>query len=224
MRLMKAIPIVLAILLAAISFSANISGTFYSAYTMKPVDGQVILEVKGPVDYKAAFIGNYSVGLATGNYSMEAYTLNRTLISGPKNVNVENDSRLDFTLSYADTIEAAKPMDWKTMFFAGSILFIIIAIIIFILTGKKEQLHEAAVEGNRGLSEDEDRFLLILYENEGMIEKTELMAQASWSEAKASLLARSLESQGYVKRIRNVKNKIVKTTEKGDKFNRQRSQ
>jgi uncharacterized membrane protein len=116
------------------------------------------------------------------------------------------------------------PMDWKMALLAVSIVFIIIAIIIFLLTGKKEQLHEAAVEGNRGLSEDEDRFLLILYENEGTIGQAELSRQSSWPEAKASLLAKSLESQGYVKRISKGRKSIVKATEKGNAFNRQRRQ
>jgi|GEM_PF-4588787 len=116
------------------------------------------------------------------------------------------------------------PMDWKMALLVVSIVFIIIAIIIFLLTGKKEQLHEAAVEGNRGLSEDEDRFLLILYENGGTIGQAELIKQSSWPEAKASHLAKSLEAQGYVKRIMNEKKNMVKATEKGNAFNRQRRQ
>lgn len=229
------------LLLMALSLSASISGTFYSAYTLEPVGGPVILEAKGPVYYKAVFIENYSLDLAPGNYSMEAYTPNRTLVAEPENVSVENGTKWDFVLFYADTFEATDtnistgdinadvsgpeaPMDWKTLLLAVSILFIVMAIIIFIITGRREELHEAAVEGNRGLSEDEDKFLLILYENEGIIEQTELRKGASWSDAKASLLAKSLESQGYVKRIRKGRKNIVKATEKGNAFNQQRRQ
>jgi uncharacterized membrane protein len=131
---------------------------------------------------------------------------------------------LFLAIVFASSFAAGANTDWNLAILVSAIMFIIIAIVIFLLMSRKEALHEAAVTGNRGLSEDEDRFLLILYENEGIIEQTELMTQTSWPDAKTNVLIRSLEAQGYIRRIRKGRKNIIKATEKGNAFNKQRRQ
>jgi uncharacterized membrane protein len=220
MDLMKAAFALFAILLMSLSFCASVSGTMYSAYTHEPMDGPVVVEANGPMDYKGVFTGNYSMDLAPGNYSISAYTANRTMAAGPTDVEVAGNTEFDVVLLNIDA--QAQQIDWRIAMLAGAIAFIAIGVAIFIFIGKKDSIHERAVEENRGLSEDEERLMLALYQNKGTVEQADLMAQASWSASKAGLIAKDLDAQGYVVRIRDGNRIIIKTTKKGEDFNRQR--
>ena len=214
---MKPVFALAALMLLSFSFCASISGMIYSAGANVPFGEPVVVEANGPADYSGVFTGNYSFELAPGRYSISAYTANGTMAAGPTEVEISGNTEFDIVLN-----ATAQQADLKMAMLAGAIAFIAVCVAAFIFMGKNDSRHEHAVEGNRGLSEDEERLMLALYQSKGTIVKADLMAQTSWSGAKAGLIAKSLDAQGYVVRIMKENEIIIKTTKKGEKFNQQR--
>ena len=238
---------VIGTLILSLSLAANISGSFYSAYTFETYKDPVTLEMRGGDGYKGVFTENYSVDLPAGEYSIVASTLNGQMSSQEEKIIVSNETHWDIVLLYEDSIEFANPeinysvdvpveeesaqetnnntIQNLLMF---SAILVVLAIIFILVSQRLEKKYDEEQDyellKDKELTKDETIFLETISGNDGVIEQKEMRKALGWSDAKTSLISKFMESQGFVKLVRKGRENIVKITEKGKEIIGQKPQ
>jgi uncharacterized membrane protein len=241
-----ALAAVIGILLLTLSLAANISGSFYSGYSFELYNESVVLEMKGGHYYKGIFTENYSVELPAGAYNISAYSSNGNMVSQEEKVMLDNQTHWDIILLYSDSAEvmdtgindtidiptaSAKTQENNNtiqIILMGSLFLVITAIILMVISQKLEKKYDEEQDyellKDKELTNDEKAFLEAIKRNEGVIEQKEMRKALGWSDAKTSLISKSMETQGFVKLVRKGRENIVKITEKGKEIIGQKPQ
>ena len=225
------------ILLLSISLAANISGSFYSAYTLEAYKDAVAIEIKGGESYKAVFVENYSVDLPAGEYEISASSLNGQMSSQEERIVINNETRWDIILLYDDATDFSDPEidyavdvpvfaqrdeegnDTVQNLLTFAAVLVAIAVIFIIVSHKLEKKYDEEQDyellKDKELTNDERAFLESVMGNEGVAEQKGMRKLLGWSDAKTSLISKSMETQGFVKIVKKGRENIVKITEKG---------
>jgi uncharacterized membrane protein len=241
-----ALTAIIGILLLTLSLAANISGSFYSGYSFELYNGSVVLEMNGNQYYKGVFTENYSLELPPGEYNISAYSFNGNMVSQEEKVILDNQTHWDIILLYSDSIDVIDSEINDTIDVPGapikvqekdytiqnlllmSFIFVLIAIILIVVSQKLEKKYDEEQDyellKDKELTNDEKVFLETINGNEGVIVQKEMRKTLGWSDAKTSLISKSMEIQGFVKLVRKGRENIVKITEKGKEIILQKPQ
>ena len=241
-----ALTAVIGILLLTLPLAASISGSFYSGYSFETYNGSVVLETSGNQYYKGVFTENYSVELPPGEYNISAYSSNGNMVAEEEKVILNNQTHWDIILLYSDSTEimdseindtievpvAQVPKEESNSTIQNLLMmsaaFVVIAIILFLISKRFEKKYDEEQDyellKDKELTKDEMSFLETINGNEGVIEQKEMRKTLGWSDAKTSLISKSMETQGFVKLVRKGRENIVKITEKGKEIIGQKPQ
>lgn len=222
--------------LFAIAFvsAATIYGEVYNSNDFETIS-PVVLKITGPVSTQIIVrSGNYSIDLPPGAYTIAGfYYENSTLIyRSYDKINItEQDANIHFDIVLFEPDEfdifysSIEPPEVDYQNIKESVgfsiigllpyLLVIVAVIVavaFYLFNKKitSDSKPQAKEEPEEIDEEERKLLLLLEANEGRALQRDLRKELGFSEAKMSLLVDSLESRGFLKRIKKGRGNIIK--------------
>jgi uncharacterized membrane protein len=129
------------------------------------------------------------------------------------------DTGMNYTVEIPEAANSHENGNTLQNLLIFSAVLVAIAIILIVISQKIEKKYDEeqdyALLKDKELTKDEKLFLGAVEGNEGVIVQKEMRKMLGWSDAKTSLISKSMESQGFVKVVKKGRENIVKISEKG---------
>ena len=219
----------LSALLLEVVIAATVHGSIYDL-SLKKIPGAKVEVNTTPVQFLISNDGLYSFDIPRGSYAIKAEIRQNDVVSSEnKNISIIQEGKyvIDLILfpSFEEEDDIAKDLDLSfpeaensnfAHMFIGLSLFILGAIALMILKGKKgnkkdknnndrENIGERIKEENAGL----DSVLKIINKEGGRTTQKEIRKHIPLSEAKIRLMIAELEHKGVIEKIKKGRGNIL---------------
>lgn len=216
--------LIVAIFLVSIANASTIYGTVYDLSLKKVSNARIEINTQ-PKQVMIAQNGSYTFNVPNGQYIIKSQLMqkNTILASVEENITITQDGSyvLDLIL-FPDVEEGVEDIgielnetiverdDEKILLISFIVLFfsgIIVGVIYFIKTRKKEKLKEGELTDEE--EDDLEQIIRIIKQEGGRATQKDIRKQIPLSEAKISLMIAELEHKGIIEKIKKGRGNII---------------